>query len=176
MKPLVLWLLVSNNTSLSAKKHGRQNRFFGYRLFPTPLFYVYVKLWTNSDHPSGGRITMTFWSETHPCLINFSHGSQYTQQLILIDDPQEDQWSGDDTGFPWWGSMRVDRDVCLCSAPWVWGFVHCFNVTAHARSRSTTHSSLSSTSDPRQFHIWSTSVPRPGKPSGDPAAASLIIS
>ena len=52
------------------------------------------------------------------------------------------------------------------------GFRRLIHVTAHARSRSTTYSSLSS----RQFHIWSTSVPRPGKPSGDPAAASLIIS
>ena len=29
MKPLVHWLLVSDNISLSAKKHGRQNRFLG---------------------------------------------------------------------------------------------------------------------------------------------------
>ena len=42
MKPLVCWLLVSDNTSLSAKKHGGQNRFLGYRSFPTTLFYVYV--------------------------------------------------------------------------------------------------------------------------------------
>ena len=43
-----------------------------------------------------------------------------------------------------------------CSAPRVLGFVDWFDSTAHARSRSMTYSSLSS----RQFHIWSTSVPR----------------
>ena len=39
-----------------------------------------------------------------------------------------------------------------CSAPRVWGFVDWYDSTAHARSRSTTHSSLSSTSNLRQFH------------------------
>ena len=52
------------------------------------------------------------------------------------------------------------------------GLVDWFDSTANARSRSITYSSLS----PRQFHIWSQTVPRPGKPSGDPAVASLIIS
>ena len=44
-----------------------------------------------------------------------------------------------------------------CSAPRVSGvFVDWFDGTAHARSRSTTYTVIS----PRQFHIWSTSVPR----------------
>ena len=65
-----------------------------------------------------------------------------------------------------------------CSAPRVWGFRGL--VRQHGpRSKPLDHIQwsvhVSSTSDPRQFHIWSTSVPRPGKPSGDPAAASLII-
>ena len=67
----------------------------------------------------------------------------------------------------------VNRYRHPCSAPRVWvSSTGSTYGTAHARSRSTTYSSLS----PRQFHIWSTSVPRTGKPSGDPAAASLIIS
>ena len=59
-----------------------------------------------------------------------------------------------------------------CSAPRVWGFVDWFDSTAQAQSRWTTYSSLCS----RQFHVKSQTVPRPGKPSGNPAAASLIIS
>ena len=36
------WLLLGDNTSLSHKKTWPPNRFSVYRLFPTPLFYVYV--------------------------------------------------------------------------------------------------------------------------------------
>ena len=48
-----------------------------------------------------------------------------------------------------------------CSAPRVWGFRRLVrHSTAHARSRSTTYSPGHTVISPRQFHLWSTSVPR----------------
>ena len=42
MELFLCWLLVSDDMSLSAKKHGRQNRSSVHSVFPTFLFYVYV--------------------------------------------------------------------------------------------------------------------------------------
>ena len=67
-----------------------------------------------------------------------------------------------------------------CSAPRVWVFRSTGSTARPTLEAARPHIQwsvhVSSTSDPRQFHDWSTSVPRPGKPSGDPATASLIIS
>ena len=68
-------------------------------------------------------------------------------------------------------------DASNCSAPRVWVFFRRLVRQHGPRSKPLDHIySDQSTSVPHQFHDWSTSVPRPGKPSGDPATASLIIS
>ena len=56
MKLFARWLLqLRDNMSLSHKKTWPSNRFLGIqRKFLTPLFYMCM--WTNSDHPLGGRM------------------------------------------------------------------------------------------------------------------------
>ena len=54
MKSFACWLLLSDNTSLSHKKKGRQ---IGPQYTDCSLHPYFTCVWTNSDHPSGGRNT-----------------------------------------------------------------------------------------------------------------------
>ena len=111
--------------------------------------------------------------------FNYLYSLHFTCVHILRADasPRRQEGNPPSTDFeiPTW----TCKEMHLCSAPRVWGFRRL--VRQHGpRSKPLDHIQwsvhVSSTSDPRQFHDWSTSVPRPGKPSGDPATASLIIS
>ena len=54
MKSFACWLLLGDNPSLShKKKHGHQ---IGPQCADCSLHLYFTCMWTNSDHPSGGRI------------------------------------------------------------------------------------------------------------------------
>ena len=57
MKPLVRWLLVSNKTSLSAKNMAAKIGSSAIDCSPHPYSMC---MWTNSDHPSGGRMIYVY--------------------------------------------------------------------------------------------------------------------